>query len=91
MRKTAATMPRTILVVVLMAALVACAARRPPQRIEDAIHTINRYMPEYVTEANKALEKSRHPDRERLIGIGERLAEALASLERWASEREEGK
>ncbi len=48
-------------------------------------------MPEYVTEANKALEKSKHPDRERLIGIGERLAEALAALERWASEREEDK
>ncbi len=91
MRKTMETMTRTILVVVLAASLAACAATRPPPRIQNAIHTMNRHMPEYVAEANKTLEESEHPDRERLKGIGERLAEVLAALERWASEREEGK
>ena len=91
MRKTMETMTRTILVVVLAASLAACAATRPPQRIQDAIQTMNRHMPEYVAEANKTLEEAKHPDRERLKGIGERLAEVLAALERWATEGEEEK
>ena len=91
MRKTMETMTRTILVVVLAASLAACAVTRPPQRIQDAIQTMNRHMPEYVAEANKTLEEAKHPDRERLKGIGERLAEVLAALERWATEGEEEK
>ena len=91
MRKTMETMTRTILVVVLAASLAACAATRPPQRIQDAIQTMNRHMPEYVAEANKTLEEAKHPDRERLKGMGERLAEVLAALERWATEGEEEK
>ena len=91
MRKTMETMTRTVLVVVLAASLAACAATRPPQRIQDAIQTMNRHMPEYVAEANKTLEEAKHPDRERLKGIGERLAEVLAALERWATEGEEEK
>ena len=91
MKKTIGTMTRTILVVVLAVSLAACAATRPPQRIQDAIQTMNRHMPEYVAEANKTLEEAKHPDRERLKGIGERLAEVLAALERWATEGEEEK
>ena len=45
---------------------------------------MNRHMPEYVAEANKTLEDAKHRDRERLRGIGERLAEALAALDRWS-------
>ena len=91
MRKKIETMTRTVLVVALAASLAACAATRPPQRIQDAIHTMNRHMPEYVAEANRTLEEAEHPDRERLTGIGKRLAEVLAALERWASEGEEDK
>ncbi len=80
MRKTVETMTRIVLVV----ALAGYAATRPPQRIQDAIQTMNRQMPEYVAEANQTLEEAKHPDRERLTGISERLAEALAALDRWS-------
>jgi hypothetical protein len=45
-------------------------------------------MPEYVAEANKALTDAEHPDRERLVGIGDRLAEVLDALDRWAAGQE---
>ena len=84
MRGAIETLIRMVLVLALAASLAGCAATRPPQRIQDAIHTLNRHMPEYVAEANKTLEEAKHPDRERLTGIGERLAEALAALDRWS-------
>ena len=46
------------------------------------------YMPEYVAEANKALADAEHPDLERLVGIGDRLAEVLDVLDRWAAGQE---
>ena len=91
MRKPVETMTRMVLVVVLAVSLTGCAAKRPPQRIQHAIQTMNRHTPEYVAEANQTLEEAKHPDRERLTGIGERLAEALAALDRWASGGEEDK
>ena len=84
MRKAVEAMTRIVLVVVLAASLAGCAATRPPQRIQHAIQTLNRHMPEYVAEANQTLEEAKHPDRERLKGIGKRLAEALAALDRWS-------
>jgi len=53
-----------------------------------AIHTVNRYAPEYVAEANKALEQTGHADAERLSGIGERLVDALDALDQWAAKQE---
>ena len=84
MKRTIETVTRMVLVDTLAASLASCAAKRPPQRIQHAIQTLNRHMPEYVAEANQSLEDAMHPDRERLKGIGERLAEALAALDRWS-------
>jgi len=82
--------PKTPLIIglLLAASLAGCAHSRPPGSVVQAIHTVNRYAPEYVAEANKALEQSRHPDAERLCGIGERLADALDALEQWAAKQE---
>ena len=49
---------------------------------------MNRHMPEYVAEANQSLEEAKHPDQERLMGIGKRLAEALDALDRWSQGEE---
>ena len=91
MKKAIETLTRMVLVLALAAFLAGCAAKRPPQRIQHAVQNLNRHMPEYVAEANKTLEEAKHPDRERLTGIGKRLAEALAALDRWASGGEEDK
>jgi hypothetical protein len=91
MRKQVETILQALLAASLAASLMGCAATRPPQRIQDAIHTANRYMPEYVVEANKALTDTEHPDKERLTGMGERLAEVMAALDRWASGGEEAR
>ena len=88
MRRQIAMILKALLAASLAASLLGCAAARPPQRIQDAIHTANRYMPEYVAEANKALADAEHPDRERLVGIGDRLAAVMEVLERWASWQE---
>ena len=79
------TILKALLVLSLAASVFGCVTSGPPQRIQDAVHTANRYMPEYVTESNKALDASVHPDRERLTGIGKRLAEVMEALDRWAS------
>ena len=88
MRRQVETILKALLAVSLAASLLGCAAARPPQRIQDAIHTANRYMPEYVAEANKALADAEHPDQERLRGMGDRLAVVMEALERWASGQE---
>jgi len=89
MRRQVETILNALLAASLASSLLGCAAARPPQRIQDAIHTANRcYMPEYVAEANKALADAEHPDRERLADIGDRLAEVLDALDRWASGQE---
>ena len=48
-------------------------------------------MPEYVAEANKAIEATNHPDKERLTGIGDRLAAAVQALDDWANRQEQEK
>jgi len=85
MRKQPVIILRALLAALLAASLAGCATNRPPRRIQDAIHTVNRYMPGYVAEANKALEAVDHPDKERLTGIGERLQRAVDALDRWAN------
>ena len=85
MRKQFELLLQALLAAALAASMMGCAATRPPVRIQSAIHTINRYMPEYVTEANKALEAVDHPDKERLTGIGDRLAAAIQALDAWAN------
>ncbi len=65
-----------------------CARNRPPGRVVNAIRVMNTYAPEYVSESNNALEQTKHPDAERLCGIGERLADALDALDRWAVKQE---
>ena len=82
------TIERIVLLLILTTVLSACTTT-PPQRIQNAIQTMNRILPEYVNEANQALENTKHQDRERLIGIGERLANTLNVLNKWASEKEE--
>ena len=89
MRKQVETILQALLAASLAVSLMGCASTRPPQRIQDAIHTMNRHMPEYVTEANKALVDTGHPDKKRLVGMGERLADAVDALDRWASGKEE--
>jgi hypothetical protein len=76
--------------IVAVAALAGCATTQPPERIQDAIATKNRHMPEYVAEANEALETSGHPDAERLTGMGTRLRDGLAALNQWAQGETEG-
>lgn len=88
MRRQVETTLKALLAASLASSLLGCAAARPPQRIQDAIHTANRYMPEYVAESNKALADTEHPDRERLRGMGDRLAAVMEALERWASGQE---
>jgi len=66
--------------------IAGCTTYEPPEKIKSATATLNRYTPEYVREANKALTESNHPDAERLTGIGQRLATAIDSLDRWANE-----
>lgn len=69
-------------------ALTGCTTTRPPGGVVRAVHTVNRYKPEYVAEANKALRETKHPDAERLCGTGERLADALEALDRWVTRQE---
>ena len=78
------------MIVVAAAALAGCATTQPPERIQSAIATMNRHMPEYVEAANAALEANGHPDAERLTGMGTRLRDALATLDRWAQGEAEG-
>lgn len=85
MRKQLELVLQALLAAALAASLAGCAATRPPARIQSAVHTINRYMPEYVAESNKALEAVDHPDKERLTGIGDRLAAAIQALDVWAN------
>jgi hypothetical protein len=87
MKRQIETTLKALLAASLAATLLGCAAR-PPQRIQDAIQTANRYLPKYVAEANKALADPEHLDRESLAGIGNRLAEVLEALNRWASGQE---
>ncbi len=77
-----------IIGLLLAASLAGCAHSRPPGSVVQAIHTVNRYAPEYVAEANKALEQTKHPDAERLCGIGERLVDTLDALDQWAAKEE---
>lgn len=88
MRKQVELVLQALLAAALTASMMGCAATRPPARIQSAVHTINRYMPEYVAEANKAIEATDHPDKERLTGIGDRLAIAIQSLDVWANRQE---
>ena len=81
-------MRRTIewfVAVTLAGMLAGCATTQPPERIQEAIGTMNAYMPEYVGEANAALEESGHYGAERLTGIGVRLQEGMEALDRWAN------
>ena len=55
MRKQVETILQALLAASLAVSMMGCAATRPPQRIQDAIHTMNRHMPEYVIKANKAI------------------------------------
>ncbi len=74
------------LIALMLAMLTGCATTQPPQRIREAIGTMNTYLPEYVAEANAALGKGGHPDAERLTGIGERLQCGMDALDRWAND-----
>ena len=80
-------MRRTIewfIALTLAGMLAGCATTQPPVRIQEAIGTMNAYMPEYVSEANAALEEGGHADAERLTGIGVRLQNGMEALDRWA-------
>jgi len=88
MRKQVELVLQALLAAALTASMTGCAVTKPPARIQSAVHTINRYMPEYVAEANKAIEATDHPDKERLTGIGDRLAVAIQTLDLWANRQE---
>ncbi len=91
MRKQFELVLQALLAAALTASMMGCAATRPPARIQSAVHTINRYMPEYVDDANKAIEAANHRDKERLTGIGDRLAAAVQALDDWANRQEQEK
>jgi len=74
----------------LVVTVAGCATTQPPERIQGAVATMNRHMPEYVEEANVALEASGHPEAERLTGIGTRLRTGMDTLDRWARGEAEG-
>lgn len=67
---------------------ISCVTNRPPKRIQDAIHSVNKHLPKYVEEANRALVYEGHPDREHLVVMGTLLVDVLKSLERWANGNE---
>jgi hypothetical protein len=73
-----------LIALTLAGTLAGCATTQPPVRIQEAIGTMNAHMPEYVAEANAALESGGHPDAERLTGIGVRLRDGMEALDRWA-------
>ena len=73
-----------LLALTLAGTLAGCATTRPPERIQEAIATMNAHMPEYVAEANAALKSGGHPEAERLTGIGVRLQSGMEALDRWA-------
>lgn len=73
-----------LIALTLAGMLAGCATTQPPVRIQEAIGTMNAHMPEYVAEANAALELGGHPDAERLTGIGVRLQKGMEALDRWA-------
>ena len=64
---------------------VSCVTNRPPKHIQEAINSVNKHLPRYVAEANRALVHEGHPDREHLVVMGVLLVDVLKSLERWAN------
>lgn len=76
---------QAVIALALAGVLAGCATTQPPERIQEAIATMDAYMPEYVAEANAALESGGHPDAERLTGIGVRLRDGMDALDRWAN------
>jgi hypothetical protein len=74
----------------LTGVLAGCQTTRPPAGIREAVATLDRYTPEYVAESNEALEKTGHPDQERLAGIGVRLQAGMEALDRWANGETQG-
>lgn len=73
-----------VLVLYMALGLAACAGTKPPERIGNAIHTITVNLEGYVTQANQALAASDNPEKERWIGVGERLVSASKALDVWA-------
>lgn len=74
-----------IIPLALAGIMAGCATPQIPQRIQSGVSVMNRYTPEYVSEANKALVDTLHPDAERLTGIGVRLEKGVDALDRWAN------
>ncbi len=83
-RKSTSRLLRVAGLLAFLGLTFGCVAARPPVPVQEAIRTIDRHLPAYVAEANKALAASDHPDKERLVGLGERLARAVEALDRWA-------
>ena len=81
-KKTMEIMRQISLGLILLIMLSACITQ-PPQEIQSAVQTINDYIPEYVTEANKALKDVDHPEKARLTGNGEFLVKAMTTLNKW--------
>ena len=79
-----------MVIAALAATAAGCATTQPPERIQHAIAVMNQHMPEYVEEANVALEACGHPEAERLTGIGMRLRDGMDTLYCWAWGEAEG-
>jgi len=80
---------RWIVLLIITSLNFGCATHQPPEQIRLTTSVLNRYTEEYVTKANKALIKSKHPDAERLAGIGERIQKVINSLDKWANFKQE--
>lgn len=81
-------MKRELVVCFLVLCAVAGCKTGPPAEVVSAIRTVETQVDVYVQEANWALERSGHADRELLIGTGERLRRAVRALSAWAQASE---
>ena len=81
-------MKRILLAVLVCAAASqsGCATRRVPADVLQALTVVETQTHVYVDEANWALEKAQHPDRDVLIGTGERLKRAIKAVAELATE-----
>jgi hypothetical protein len=74
------------LAVIAALALPACRTTRPPADLVNAMKVVETQVDIYVEEANWALEKAQHPDKDVLIGTGLRIRNAVKALSWWAQE-----
>lgn len=75
-----------VLAIIAVLALPACRTTRPPADLVSAMQVVETQVDIYVEEANWALDKAQHPDKDVLTGTGLRIRNAVKALSWWAQE-----